>query len=436
MNLLNVFHSLSKLCLIVIVLSISPLTLGHEKRCETAREIPLVIPCDTAIEIVASLKGLIEEYNYNNPDKLPVVISSVKSWEDGYNHVLSSHNKQQPAGIILTNSQYIKDLASKKAIISLNDFQEEIKSTCNLSKAWAEQKVSINNNIYSLPYLESILMTFCNMTLLNERLSNGKQPCDPPKTYKEFEELAKRYQEKPTAPLMLIVGQYFDLYFSSMVAQQGGRLILSNNRVNLNSEIAVQLLLRWQQWYKLKYINIAPSWVGTMNNMTHGNYPIIVFPSSGIKYITNTNEMSNYDLNVVPLPKFTSNTPISSQKDGIHFCLSKYMSQNQKDNAKAFIKFLYKHENHARISANTGYFPTTQEAYEQPQLSGTIKKNNHFAAASNQLKKHSEYRPSTSEQKKINEFLRKAIYAAVINGDNAQNALDYAQGQAEDLLNQ
>lgn len=289
----------------------------------------------------------------------------------------------------------------------------------------------VDGKIYSIPFQRSTMVLFYNKDAFREV---GLDPEAPPKDWKELVDYAQKLTNEKRYGVAIALNsgaaQWAFTGFSLQNCTNGvGLMSADGKHVYFNTPENVEALQLWLDLQK-KYKVMAPGivqWTDMPTQFLAGEIAMIYHTTGNL---TNIKNHANFDFGVAFLP---AGRQFGAPTGGGNFYITNGISEERQKAAWRFIKFCCSTERAAQWSIDTGYVATRESCYETELLKNYYKDFPEALVAYEQLP-YAQPELTTYSAAEMWRILNDNIQAAVTGEMTAEEALNTAQEQADDLL--
>jgi sn-glycerol 3-phosphate transport system substrate-binding protein len=311
------------------------------------------------------------------------------------------------AGGSLPNVVQIYDIGTQrmidtKRIIPVQDFidNEGLTDLVEDLEPAVRRYYTINNKMYSMPLNSSAPVMYYDKNAFKEV---GLDPENPPQTYDEVIEAARKLVKKDANGNITRSGVDFSLYgwiLEQEMATQGvlyaepdnGRGAERATRLNFNSEAGQNWLNFLKQLQDEGLGRSMGRHSGTTAGSTLGSNfargeAAITFESIAVlrNWSSQAEKAGVVDVGVGFLPK-PAGAPGGVIIGGASVWITNEGTPEQQQAAWKFVEFVSSPESQAFFASSTGYYPTRQAAYDLPEMKEALAKYPQFQVAVDELR--------------------------------------------------
>ncbi|GAB7388629.1 ABC transporter substrate-binding protein [Bacillaceae bacterium] len=283
---------------------------------------------------------------------------------------------------------------------------------------------------YALPFNRSTPLLYVNKDMLKEA---GLNP-EGPKTWDELRRFAKALTKKEGEKQIWGFETPIDIWFyEALVLQNGGEILSEDGKeVRFHSAKGSEPIKFWQEMITEGSMKMPPgekynAWEVAETDFVNGNVAMI-FTSTGS--LNGLLEKADFEVGAAFLPaKESYGVPTG----GANLVMLAKSSEEEKEAAWKFMKWLTDTPQTIAWSKQTGYMPVRVSAVESEEMKQYYKEKPQFKVAVDQLK-YAKPRPVSPGYKELQEVIMEEIQRAVVGEATAEEALQAAAAKAEKLL--
>ncbi len=286
----------------------------------------------------------------------------------------------------------------------------------------------VDGKLYGLPFMRSTPILYMNVTMLKEA---GLDPSGP-KTWEELEEYGRRLKEKGKLALTMPADIW---YYEAFVAQSGGQMLSDDGKsAAFNSPEGVEPVEFWKRMVNEGYIKIPTGeeasgvadkdWANQISAMKFSS-------TANVAANMEVAEGNGFEMMTTFMP---ANRSYGVPTGGAHLVMLAGLSEEEKEAAWEFIKWMTAKEQTIYQHKNTGYLPTRLSAMESEELQALYEEYPQYKVAIDQLE-YARPRPMENAYPEVTTILKQAIEKAILDPNvSPQEALDEAAEKANQLL--
>jgi len=301
--------------------------------------------------------------------------------------------------------------------VNLDDFNPGL-----MGNAYVDEK------LYGLPFMRSTPILYKNVTMLKEA---GLDP-DGPKTWDELEEYSRVLKEKGKIGMTVPVDIWF---YEALVAQSGGTMLSEDGKsASFHSPEGVAPVEFWKKLAAEGLIKMPvgdeagatadKDWANQMSAFKFGS-------TAGVTGSLEIAKGNGFELATDFMP---ANKSYGVPTGGCQLVMTAKLSDEEKEAAWTFIKFMTTTENTIYQHKHVGYLPTRLSAIESEELHAHFKAFPQFKVAVDQLE-YARPRPMETAYPEVATIIKAAIEKAILDPKvTPQDALNEAAEKANKLL--
>lgn len=245
---------------------------------------------------------------------------------------------------------------------------------------------TFDGQLYSMPFNTSNPILYYNKTLFREA---GLDPENPPRTFSEVKKAAEALTKDG------VYGASFAIYgwfMEQLFAVQGQEYVDNGNgreglatRSLLAGEAGTTVMNWWKDMIDSKVmLNLGRSTADTKTAFNAGQVAMILDSTAALRGIVDT-VGGSFEVGTGFLPR-----PDGAEHGGVivggaSLYILNDRPEEEQQAAWEFIKFVVSPEQQAYWHVNSGYFPITKAAYDQPLVKENMEKFPQFKTAVDQL---------------------------------------------------
>ncbi|HEY0586662.1 MAG TPA: extracellular solute-binding protein [Pseudoduganella sp.] len=354
----------------------------------------------------------------------------LSNWDDVVSHVRELHARGRNAGVFVAEVSETLELEKLGLIVPFEDVLHAHGGSMEdflapLSREFLGNSYCSNKKFCGPPFIRSTPVALYNLDHLRAVTVDAARL---PATWQDMEVLLlKLHKQFRQAPFCL-GGDWYDYLFEAAVRQAGGSLY-DGGRVTLATPESVEALRYWKRLKDLKLMRRANNWKATLNGFVAGYCPVTFYSSGGMEAVR-ANAKFAWMADMLPKKK-----SYGVAVGGGNLFISANLPADQQALALKLARFLYRPSVQARISAATGFFPTVDAAFAEPELRERYTTEEPFMRVRQQLK-YAKPKLMSVDNLRVRNILKKAIDRALDDGVAPETALRDAQAEVDHLLGQ
>ncbi len=380
------------------------------------------------------IENVCKEFNEANPG---IVVEPVYTgnYDDTVTKIQTAVQGGTPPDVFVSLATQRFTMASTGMAMPLDDL---IAADGDEGKAYIEDFLPgfmedsyVDGKIYSIPFQRSTMVLYYNKDAFK---AVGLDPEAPPTTWEEMADYAVKLTDDSRYGVGIALNsgsaQWAFTGFCLQNSTDGQNLMSEDGKsVFFNTPENVEALQFWldlQNEYKCMAEGIV-QWTDLPTQFLAGEVAMIYHTTGNM---ANIHDNADFDFGTAFLP---AHKRIGAPTGGGNFYISNGLSEERVQAAWKFIKFATATENAAQWSLDTGYVATRQSCFETDLIKNYYKEVPQAAVAYEQLP-YAKPELTTYNAAEIWRVLNDNIQAAVVGDMSAQEALDAAQEQAEEVL--
>lgn len=379
-----------------------------------------------------TLNKIVEEYN-KSQDKIEVEALYQGSYQEALNKFKSVQGTDKAPALIQLNEISTEYMYNSGAITPMQEFVKKDNYDLTKLEDTLINYYTINGTLYSMPFNSSASILLYNKDAFKEV---GLDPEKAPTTWAELADysvkLTNDHRKGVGIALNSGSAQWGFTGFALQNSTDGKNLMNEDGKkVYFNTPENVEALQFWldlQNKYKSMASGIV-QWTDLPTQFLAGEVAMIYHTTGNFANIRD-NAKFNYGVAFLP-----GNKRVAAPTGGGNFYITPNLSPEKEAAAWKFIKFMTNPDNVAKWSIETGYVPTRESAYQTEQLKEYYTKYPEALVAYEQLP-YAKPELTTYNAAQIWRILNDNIQSAVTGEATPQEALDNAQREATEVLNE
>lgn len=336
-------------------------------------------------ELGETVNTLVEQFN-DSQDKITVNAVYQGSYDESLSKLRTTLGTDQGPTLMQVYEIGTRFMIDSQAITPMQKFIDEDEFDLSQLEENILGYYTFDGELYSMPFNTSNPILYYNKDMFKEA---GLDPENPPSTYEEVAEAAAQLTKPGQyGASFAIYGWFMEQFF----ANQGAEYVNNGNgRDNLatasllNEEAGVETMKWWKQMIDDGVaLNLGRNTSDTKKAFAAGQVAMILDSTAALRGIVDSTE-GKFEVGTGFLPR-----PADSKDGGVIVGGASLYIMNNRPEAEQkaaweFIKYLAAPEQQAFWNVNTGYFPITKAAYDQPLIQENMEKFPQFQTAVNQL---------------------------------------------------
>ncbi|MDR6224606.1 ABC transporter substrate-binding protein [Desmospora profundinema] len=300
---------------------------------------------------------------------------------------------------------------------------------------------TIDDQLNAMPFNTSNPILYYNKDQFKEA---GLDPENPPTTFEEVAKAAEKLSDgKNKGASFALYGWFMEQFF----ANQGAELVNNGNGRDelateslLGSEAGVQTLTWWKEMVDDGVaLNLGRKTDDTKKAFTSGQVAMTLDSTASLRGIVDS-VGDKFEVGTAFLPKPKEADEGGVIVGGASLYILNNRPETEQEAAWKFIEFLTAPEQQAYWHVNTGYFPITKTAYDEPAVKENLEKFPQFQTAVDQLHETTLNRATQGALMGVFPEARQITERAmeeVINGQKTpEKALEDAQKEITEKIEQ
>jgi sn-glycerol 3-phosphate transport system substrate-binding protein len=267
----------------------------------------------------------------------------------------------------------------------------------------------VDGKLYALPYLRSTPILYINATIAKEV---GLDPAGP-KNWQEFEE----YARKMTVPgkrvgMTMTNGLWF---YEALVIQSGGKLLSDDGtKTAFNTPEAIEPLKFWLKMKEegiLKILTTDDAGPQARTDFQNQRSGMFFSSTADLTKLMQIAEESGFELNNTFMP---ANKAYGVPTGGCNLVMISGLSEEKKEAAWKFIKWMTEKEQAIYASSFTGYLPSRTSALESDEMKKLYADKPQFKVAVDQLQ-YAVHRPMVTNFPEVQKIFEDQFARTVVD---------------------
>lgn len=339
-----------------------------------------------------ALNKMIQDFNDTHKD-IKVTAQFQGSYDDALNKLKSAQLGNNGPDIMQVYDIGTRYMIDSKSIVPIQNFIDKEKYDISSLEPNLLGYYSVDNKLYSMPFNSSTPILFYNKTAFK---AAGLDPNNPPKTFTEVEQMAKKLTKKDSSGKVTQYGfsmAIYGWYFEQLLVKQNMDLANNGNgRKGRATEVVfdkngagLKIMSEWKKLVDSGYVaNYGRNTGDTQNAFVAGNTAMFINSTASLGAVLKAVN-GKFQVGTAFLPKISS-----SDKGGVSIGGASLWIMDKKDVEKQnaaweFVKFMVSPDQQAFWNKSTGYFPVTKKAYTTKVAIDNFKQYPQFWTAVYQL---------------------------------------------------
>lgn len=387
-----------------------------------------------------AIDKIVSDFNASHSD-IQVQAVYQGTYDDSLNKMKASMGSSEGPNIVQVYEIGSRFMADSGAITPMQKFIDEDQYDLSQLEPHITSYYTIDGKLNAMPFNTSNPILYYNKDAFK---AAGLDPEKPPKTFEEFEQAAKALSKNgKKGASIAIYGWFMEQLFANQNADYvnngNGRTSPATESL-VNSEAGVRTLTWWKKMIDEKVVsNLGRKTDDTDAAFAAGQIAMTIDSTASLRKIVDS-VGGKFEVGTGFLPR-----PADAKEGGVVVGgASLYILNNKPENeqkaAWEFIKYVTTPEVQAYWNVNTGYFPITKAAYDQPILKDNMAKFPQFQTAVDQLHASADSTATQGALMGVFPEARQIVEGAIESALNGQQepkaALDAAAKQITDKLAQ
>ena len=411
-------------------------TAAAESGSSDAMHLSFYYPVNVGGDAAKLIEKICADFNAENPD---IVVDPVYTgnYDDTVTKIQTAIQGGTPPDVFVSLATQRFTMASTGMAMPLDDL---IAADGDEGKAYIDDFLSgfmedsyVDGKIYSIPFQRSTEILFYNKDAFKEV---GLDPEKAPATWDELVEDAQKLTNENRYGVGIALNsgsaQWTFTGFCLQNSTDGQNLMSEDGKsVYFNTPENVEALQFWldlQNEYKCMAEGIV-QWTDLPTQFLAGEVAMIYHTTGNM---ANIHDNADFDFGTAFLP---AHKRVGAPTGGGNFYISSNISEDRVQAAWKFIKFATSTDRAAQWSLDTGYVATRQSCFDTDLIKDYYAEVPQASVAYEQLP-YAKPELTTYNAAEIWRVLNDNIQAAVVGDMSAQEALDAAQEQAEEVLSE
>ncbi|OAN44095.1 hypothetical protein A6A05_17765 [Magnetospirillum moscoviense] len=355
---------------------------------------------------------------------IEIEVVSLSNYDEVVGRVMAEAAAKRSAGLFVAELSTTLELQEAGAIQPLDQALGSRLASFHAALLPSFLGNSGGQRFLSAPLFRSMPVAYYNVEAM---AAAGVSTEALPTTWAEFESLLETLTAKTGRPSFALGGDWYDWLFEAMAATTGTGLRSDAAGIGLGSPGAVEALAFLQRLHKKGLLARSPAWKGTINAFSLGAFPVVFYSSGGAGLVEKN---AKFPWTVTFIPRHsTRSVPVG----GGNLFMSAHMAEAERAAALRFIEYLYTPAAQASLSEQTGYFPVTQSAFNEPSMVRRYGESGPYRRLHANLP-NATAKLMTANNLKIRGVVKAAVDRCLDQGMAPQDSLAIAQRDASQLL--
>ncbi|MFA9423136.1 MAG: ABC transporter substrate-binding protein [Sedimentibacter sp.] len=375
--------------------------------------------------------ALTEEFNKTVGKDLGINVSAEYqgTYEDLHQKLQAAYVAGETPAVTVMEIASVKTFSNNGVLEPLDKFIERDNVDMDDFQPGLMTNSFYNGSTYGLPYLRSTPILYLNTTILKEA---GLDPAGP-KTWDELEKYIMTIKDK-TGINGLTTYSYIWTLEAFMMEHGSSVLNEDETATNLNSLAGKEIISYFKNLSDQGYINLIASSQSDKLKADIMNQNCAMWFSSTGDLTSNIKiaEDNGFELGTAFIPK---DTQYGVTSGGCNLIMTSKLTDEEKEAAWQFIKWMTEKEQTIKASQNTGYLPSRISAKDSEEMLTLYKEVPQFKVALDQLQ-YAIGRPSNQGYAESSTRITEALDAIYVNDQNMDEVLTQLESTVNKLLNE
>jgi len=308
-----------------------------------------------------AVTALVEKYN-SEQDAVVVQEEFIGAYDEGLQKILAQLAAGDSPDIAQLEVALVARVAESERLLDLAPrlHGEDRALFEDLWPVFREQIEREDGAVYALPFNNSNPVLYYNPALLEEA------GVEPPRTYAEFPEVARRIKEATGA--YAVAFEAFPWVLEGTVWSNGGEVV-ENGTLALNQPAAAEAIGVWTEMIREGTATVAQSLDSAQQNFATGNLAMVFGSVASYFFIE---EAVDFEFGVAPLPYFDEPVvPVG----GAALVIFNTIPEERQEAAWDFLTWLTEPEQQFDWVRMTNYVPVRQSATELSEFQAYLEEH-------------------------------------------------------------
>ncbi len=332
-----------------------------------------------------AINTLVENFNASRTD-IQVEAIYQGTYDEALNKMKASMDSKSGPTIMQANDGGTRYMVDSGAITPMQHFID----ANNFDLSQFEENIlayyTLDERLNSMPFNTSNLIMYYNKDMF---ANAGLDPENPPVTFDEMKEAGLALTKDGVTGISFAIESW---NLEQLLANQGAEFVNNGNGRDepatasvVNSEAAIQTVTWWKDLLDSKVaINLGRKADDARKAFSAEQVAIIFSTTASLRALVTSAE-GKFEVGTAFLPK-----PDNAKDGGVvvgggSLYILNNRPEAEQNAAFEFIKFVLSPEQQAIWHVNTGYFPVTKSAYDQPLVKENMENYPQFKTAVDQL---------------------------------------------------
>lgn len=406
---------------------------GAVKAADETMHLTFYYPVNVGGDAAKLIEEICNDFNQENPD---IVVEPVYTgnYDDTVTKIQTAMQGGTPPDVFVSLATQRFTMASTGMAMPLDDLiasDEDGQAYLDDFLPGFMEDSYVDGQIYSIPFQRSTEIVYYNKDLF---AAAGLDPDVPPQTWDEMLEYAKKLTTDDCFGVGIALNSGSAQWtFTGFALENSadGKMLMSEDgkQVYFDTPENVEALQFWldlQNVHKVMAEGIV-QWTDLPTQFLAGEVAMIYHTTGNM---ANINSNATFEFGTCFMP---GNKQPGAPTGGGNFYISNGLSEDRVQAAWKFIKFATETERAAQWALDTGYVPTRQSCFETDLIKNYYEEVPQAKVAYEQLE-YAKPELTTYNAAEIWRVLNDNIQSAVVGDATAEEALQNAQAEAEEVL--
>jgi sn-glycerol 3-phosphate transport system substrate-binding protein len=343
------------------------------------------------------INQMVEAFNNENQGKIKVDVQYQGSYDESINKLKSAQIGGAGANIVQIYDIGTRFMIDSGWVVPMEELINQDGWDKNQIEPNLAAYYTVENQLYSMPFNSSSPLLYYNKDAFREV---GLDPETPPKTFEEIREYSEKLKKVSASGEVerYAFGMYtYGWFFEQLLCKQLTPFV---NNGNGREAIATEVVFDTNgggstilnEWNALVKDGVMPNW-----GKSGEDYLAAFVSEKLVMTLASTASLTNFlgsvgdkfEIGTGYFPGFDANGAGGISTGGGSLWILDSEDEKVNQASWEFVKFMVSAKQQAYWNTQTGYFPITLGAYEEPVYKENVQKNPQFATAVEQLRNSS-----------------------------------------------
>lgn len=387
------------------------------------------------------VRAFVNRFNASRTD-LHVEAQYQGTYDEAINKLRASMQSPAVPAIAQVYDIGTRFMIDSKGVVPVQEFIDREKFDLTALEPNILAYYRVGDRLYSMPFNTSTAILYYNKDMYKKA---GLNPNQPPRTFEEIEEFAKKLVDSGATKSGIAIAVY-GWFFEQLMARQGALYADHGNGrdapatgVVFNKEEAGVRILEW--WARMVKEGVATN-PGRATSATQRAFAAgqtaMTMDSTAVLRSLLTQSGGKFEVGTGYFPKPPAAATGGSIVGGASAWILKGRPPAEQQAAWEFAKFITAPPQQAAWYSGTGYFPIRKDAYREPAAQETLAKNPQFLTAISELRSSPINRATQGALLGVfpeaRQKVEEAIEAVVLGRKTPRQALDDAARDVDQAI--